>query len=268
MSGVEAVILDWAGTAVDHGCCAPVGAFVEVFRREGVSVTHAQARGPMGTHKREHIRRMTVEPAVAEAWAAAHGAPPTAADVDRMYDALGPLAVPVLRAHAVPIPGVVDAVAAVEARGVRIGTCTGYTREMLDVVAAEAATHGYRPAVHVAATEVPEGRPAPFLPWEVARRLGVWPAAGCVVVGDTVPDVQSGRNAGMWAIGVAATGNAVGLTADELGALSPAEREARVAPARVLLYEGGAHLVIDSVADLPAAVSWVEAQRRAGHSPG
>jgi phosphonoacetaldehyde hydrolase len=221
----------------------------------------------MGTGKREHIRRMTADPDVADAWMAARGSPPMDGDVDRMFGALASVAMSALAAHATPIPGVLDAVEALRARGIRVGSCTGYTREMLDVVQAAAADHGYRPDVAVAATEVPEGRPAPFLPWEVARRLGVWPAKAVVVAGDTVPDVLSARNAGMWAIGVAATGNGVGLMADELAALSSAALEARVSPVRAALYEAGAHLVIDSVAELPTAVSWVEAQLSAGRSP-
>lgn len=31
--------MDWAGTAVDYGCFAPVAAFVESFRAIGVPVT-------------------------------------------------------------------------------------------------------------------------------------------------------------------------------------------------------------------------------------
>ncbi len=259
---VQAVILDWAGTAIDCGCIAPVGVFREVFANEGVKVSMAHAREPMGTHKREHIRRMTLIPEIHASWSAEKGAAVTDVDIDRMYAAMAPLALKVLPRFSEPIPGVIDAIAAVRSRGIRVGSCTGYTRAMLDVVSDAAAKHGYRPDVAVASTEVSEGRPAPFLPREVAKRLGAWPAETCVVVGDTVPDVKSGRAAAMWAIGIAATGNAVGLNARALAALSAAERESRVSPAREALYDAGAHLVIDSVADLPAAVAWVEGQQR------
>lgn len=32
MNKIECVIMDWAGTAVDYGCFAPVVAFVECFK--------------------------------------------------------------------------------------------------------------------------------------------------------------------------------------------------------------------------------------------
>ena len=53
---LKAVILDWAGTTVDFGCFAPAGVFVEVFKRKGVEITMDEARGPMGLHKKDHIR--------------------------------------------------------------------------------------------------------------------------------------------------------------------------------------------------------------------
>ena len=36
----KAVVLDWAGTIVDHGSRAPVEAFREIFRRRDVTISH------------------------------------------------------------------------------------------------------------------------------------------------------------------------------------------------------------------------------------
>ena len=255
---VTAVILDWAGTAVDHGSLAPVGVFVELFRRRGVHVSLAQAREPMGTHKREHIRRMCAMPELQAAWQAATGAAPTVADEEAMYEEAIPLQVACLPRFSDPIPGLLPAVALLRARGIRVGSTTGYTRPMLEVVRREAAARGYVPDCAVAADEVPEGRPAPFLCWEAARRLGAWPATAIVNVGDTVVDVQSGRNAGFWSVGVTLSGSLVGLDAAQLAALSPAERRARHDAAARILRDAGAHLVIQSVADLPRAVADID----------
>jgi len=62
---VRAVVLDWAGTAVDYGCLGPAAVFVEVFKRRGVEVTIAEAREPMGLMKKDHLRAMGAMPAVA-----------------------------------------------------------------------------------------------------------------------------------------------------------------------------------------------------------
>ena len=55
---IRLVIFDLAGTTIDFGSRAPAGVFVEVFAREGVTVADAEARVPMGMHKRDHIREM------------------------------------------------------------------------------------------------------------------------------------------------------------------------------------------------------------------
>ena len=68
---LKAVILDWAGTVVDHGSRAPMGAFVRAFAEFGVAVSIADARGPMGMAKRDHIAAMMALPHVAQAWHAA-----------------------------------------------------------------------------------------------------------------------------------------------------------------------------------------------------
>ena len=65
---VDTVIFDWAGTTVDCGSIAPVAAFLEGFRRRGVSVSVAEARGPMGVHKGAHLMH-TGDAAIADRFA-------------------------------------------------------------------------------------------------------------------------------------------------------------------------------------------------------
>jgi phosphonoacetaldehyde hydrolase len=252
---------------VDYGCCAPVGVFVEVLRRRGVAISFTEARGPMGTQKREHIRRLLAEPAIAERWRIAAGALPTSSDVDALYAEAQPLQIEVLPHHADPIPGAIEAVQALRERGIGIGSSSGYTREMLDVLAKCSAALGYAPDVIVAATEVPEGRPAPFMNWEAAKRLRAWPASACVAVGDTTVDVEAGLNAGFWSIGVALTGNEVGLPLAAWNALPAPEQQERSETARARLRDAGAHLVLDGIAGLPAAIDTIEEWIAAGRKP-
>ncbi|HEY1068643.1 MAG TPA: phosphonoacetaldehyde hydrolase, partial [Pirellulales bacterium] len=88
---VRAVILDWAGTTVDYGSRAPTEVFLEIFKRRGVEVTVAEARGPMGRAKREHIALVVGLPRVAQAWNAVYGREPNEGDVDAMYEDFLPL---------------------------------------------------------------------------------------------------------------------------------------------------------------------------------
>src|SRR5208337_3550619 len=50
---LRAVILDWAGTTVDHGSMAPVAALQRVFAENGVEITPAEARKDMGVLKKD-----------------------------------------------------------------------------------------------------------------------------------------------------------------------------------------------------------------------
>jgi phosphonoacetaldehyde hydrolase len=257
---LEAVIFDWAGTTVDHGCLAPLAAFFEVFRRRGVALSTAAARGPMGIHKRTHIERLCALPEVTTAWRARFGRAPSAADVDALFAEFVPLQLAVLRDHAEPTPGCLKAVAALRARGLRLGSTTGFTRAMMDVLAPEAARRGFAPDVIVTADEVRRARPWPDMCLRNALELGVSSVAACVKVDDTPAGIEEGLRAGMWTVGVVMTGNEVGLTEAELAAM-PAEERARLrAEGAAHLRVAGAHLVIDGIGELPAAIEGLEAR--------
>lgn len=266
MSPIKAVILDWAGTVLDHGSRAPMGAFVEAFARFGVAISIADARGPMGLAKADHIR--VVGLAANAAWRARHGRDFGEDDVRAVFEVFEPLNVAAVEAHAGLIPGVAPALAALSARGIRLGSTTGYTRPIMDRLAPLAAAQGFAPEVMICAGDLAAGRPAPLQMWKAMAEMGVWPASAVVKVDDTPPGIGEGRAAGCWAVGVALTGNIAGLTASELAALDGPARAALRAKAAAELTAAGAHLVIDSVADLPAAVAEIERRLAHGERPG
>ncbi len=102
------------------------------------------------------------------------------------------------------------------------------------------------------ADDAPAGRPAPWLNLRAAEQLGVYPMSSIVVVDDTVVGIQAARNAGMHAIAVSLTGNALGLSEAEV-AMLPAETLAmRLRDIEAEFLSIGAQAVIHSVADLPA----------------
>ena len=82
-TSVKAVIFDWAGTTVDYGSRAPMGAFVKLFESEGIEMTIAQARIPMGISKWEHINFLLNLPEIQSQWLEIHEISHTDADVDR-----------------------------------------------------------------------------------------------------------------------------------------------------------------------------------------
>jgi phosphonoacetaldehyde hydrolase len=187
-------------------------------------------------------------------WHERHGRAPTDADVQAMYDDFLPLQKRVLAEGAEMIAGVVDAMATLRDRGIRIGSTTGYTRELMSVVTPLAAEQGYVPDSLVCSDEVPAGRPAPWMNFLAAQQLGVYPMSQIVAVDDTPVGIEAAKNAGCIAVGVSTTGNAMGLSPGEFSALEPVERSRRVARIESQFRAAGADFVIDSVADLPQLI--------------
>jgi len=264
---VQAVVLDWAGTAVDFGCVGPVAVFVEVFRRRGVAVSVSEARGPMGLMKQEHVRRMCATPSVAAKWRAVWKREPNEEDAEAMYADVEPLLVSTVARHATPIPGVLEAVAAFRREGIRIGSTTGYTGPMMETLIRAAAERGYAPDAAVSSSDVPAGRPYPWMCYLNALKLQVYPFEAMVKIGDTVADIQEGRNAGMWTVGVTRTGNELGLSEREAAALEPAELRGRLRVIADGFFRAGAHYVTESVADCPAVIDDVNARLARGERP-
>jgi phosphonoacetaldehyde hydrolase len=262
---IQAAILDWAGTVVDHGSRAPMGAFVRAFVQFGVTISVADARGPMGMAKWDHIRAVGHIPSVAAAWRARHGRDFSDGDVDAIFQVFEPMNIAAVRDHADIIPGAIAAIDALRARGVRIAGTTGYTRPIMDVLEPIAAAAGYAPELTVCAGDLPAGRPTPLMMWYAMAKLGVWPAATVVKVDDTAPGIGEGKAAGTWTIGIALTGNAAGLSAEELVALPPSERARLRERATAELRD--ADMIIDSVAELPQAVAAIDARLAAGERP-
>ncbi|HQN00238.1 MAG TPA: phosphonoacetaldehyde hydrolase [Candidatus Hydrogenedentes bacterium] len=264
---LKAVLLDWAGTTMDYGCYAPAVVFVEIYKRFGVEISMAEAREPMGAHKRVHIQQISQQDGVRERWTATHGKPPTEEDVDRMFTEFVPAQLKVLAQYADLIPGTLQACANFRERGLKIGSTTGYTQEMMDLLYKETADRGYIPNSSVCATEVPAGRPAPWMCLKNAINLGIYPMEAYVKVGDTVPDIFEGLNAGMWTIGLAMTGNEVGLNEAEIAALDPEIRERKRTRAITRLAQAGAHYVVDGIWDVPPLLDAINARLTRGERP-
>jgi phosphonoacetaldehyde hydrolase len=264
---LRAVVLDWAGTTQDHGSLAPVGAFLEVFARFGVTVTTAQARAPMGLFKLDHIRAMASDPAVSTAWELAHGSPCTEADVRAMYEAIVPIQIDVLPAFCDLIPGTLEAVAAIRDRGYVVGSTTGYPRAVGEIAARKAIEQGYEPDVMICADDVPASRPEPWMLFRAMEALRAFPPALIVKVGDTSADIDEGVNAGAWTVGITRTGNYVGLSQTELAALPVEQRLGLIEQAGATLRARGAHFLIESIAELPPVLDEIEVELALGNRP-
>ena len=264
---VEAVILDWAGTTIDFGSLAPVYAFMELFRAEGIEVSQSEAREPMGTEKRVHICRMLANPRIAQAWLEVKGCEPSEQEIDRLYHDFAPIQTRIVGERSQLIPGWKQACDQLLEQGIKIGGNTGYGPGMMEPALAAAKEQGYQPASCVFATEVVRGRPFPDMALTVAMELQASHMHGCVKVDDTIPGIEEGLRAGMWTVGVSVSGNEVGLDRDAWLALDASQQAELRAVAEQRLYDVGAHYVIDSVAQLPQVIENISARLAAGDKP-
>jgi phosphonoacetaldehyde hydrolase len=267
LARVTAVVFDWAGTTVDHGSRAPAIVFQELFRRKGIEITSAQAREPMGMAKRDHIAAIAAMREVENSWCRVHGRPFLVDDLDALYQDFLPLQEKALRQHSDLIAGVAAAVEDCRRMGLKIGSSTGYTRALMQIVTQLATEQGYRPDCVICAEDAPRGRPAPFLIYEAAKRLDVYPLWTIVNVDDTPVGIKAGRHAGCWTVGVTRTGNCIGLSAAEIDALPKDEVRRLCADAARRLDSAGAHYTIDSAADIVPVVLDIDRRLARGEIP-
>jgi phosphonoacetaldehyde hydrolase len=264
---IEAVLLDWAGTTMDFGCMAPAVVFVEVFKRKDVPISIEEARAPMGAHKRVHIQRITELDSVRRRWQEAHGRPPNDDDVSAMFAEFVPLQLECLSTYSALIPGTLDVVGKLRARGIKLGSTTGYLTDMMKINLADGKRQGYQPDATVCASDVPAGRPHPYMCLQNVIKLGVSAVQACVKVDDTIPGVEEGLNAGMWTVGLAVSGNEVGMMLDQWKALPEAEKRMKRERAYIRMRQCGAHYVVDTIADLMPCVDDIQARIRRGEAP-
>lgn len=264
---IEAVIFDWAGTMIDYGCFAPLDVFKEVFKKRGIDVLDEEAREPMGVQKREHIQAMCQMNRIAQLWKDQYGRNPDENDVDELYADFEPMLFAILPAYCSPVPGAVELVERLRKEEIKIGSTTGYTSEMMTIVKREAKKHGYAPDSLVTSSQVPAGRPFPWMCYHNAINLGIYPMNRIVKVGDTVSDIQEGINAGAWSVGVIKGSSELGLREEEVQAMESALLAKKMEAVAEKFKKAGAHYVIESIGELDGVLSRINGRMANEESP-
>lgn len=251
----RAIIFDWAGTLVDHGSLAPVKAFQRLFIEYGLPITAAEARGPMGLHKRKHIMRVLETPTVCSRFRNLHNRDPRPQDVESMYTGFTQLQIDAIKEQCHWIHGAPEIIRAYRDRGVLIGSCTGYSRRMMEPLLELAAASGVTFDCVITSCDVSHGRPSPNMIFAACRQMGVNPQRDIVIkVGDTLADIQEGFNAKVVSVGVTDTGNEMGLSYEQLiaSALDADKLSKRRIKITEAMLAARATTTIASVADLPS----------------
>lgn len=259
MNKIEAVIFDWAGTTVDYGCFAPVRAFIEVFEAYKISPTIEETRKPMGMLKWDHIKTMMSMPRINSLWIENHGREFTDKDIDNMHDIFLDKLMNILHNYGEPKPFVVETIQQLRNKGIKIGSTTGYTDEMMDIVTREAKKRGYEPDCMFSPTSTKNvGRPYSFMLFKNLEELKVSSVKNVIKVGDTVSDILEGKNAGVYTVGVIDGSSEMALTEEEFNALNDDEKEVQRERVSKIFKDAGADFVIYDVRGLLELIDYIE----------
>lgn len=248
---IKAVIFDWAGTTVDYGCFAPVQAFSEVFKEFGVTPTMEEVRKPMGMLKIDHIRTMLKMDRIQTCWQEVYNRPSNEEDVQKMYAVYESKLLSVLDQYADPKPYVIDAIKELRDKNIKIGSTTGYTDKMMEIVTKQAEKNGYKPDTWFSPDSVNlKGRPYPYMIFQNIRALEIKSVENVLKVGDTISDIKEGKNAGVLTIGVIEGSSEMGLSKEEYKAMTKEEQEAKCDKVKTAFIEAGADDVILNMSEL------------------
>jgi phosphonoacetaldehyde hydrolase len=251
---ITAIILDWAGTTVDYGCFAPVNAFVKAFEAFGITPTIDETREPMGMEKLAHVAKMLEGERLSALWKEKHGKPHTKEDIDEIYSKFEPALFETLADYTDPIPGVIETVTKIREMGIVIGSTTGYTTKMMDVVIPLAKEKGYLPDFVVCPEDVGSGRPNPYMIWRNLEKLRISDVRQVVKIGDTAADMEEGKNAGCICVGIIKGSSMLGLSEKELTEKNQLEIVSLFEDTERKYFESGADFVIDDISKLPELI--------------
>ena len=250
-NSIRAIIFDWAGTIIDHGCFGPVLAFQNTFSHFNINTTVDECRAPMGLPKRDHIKAMIENKDISERIFKINGRNFGEDDLEEMYQYFLSINEEIVLNHTGLIEGALETVSWLRSKGIKVGSNSGYGRKLMNRISPIVAKAGYRPDNLVCGDDLSEGRPSPLMMYQCFADLGVYPPSSVVKVDDTVPGIIEGISAGTLTVGITLTGNHTGLKAEDLARLNTKEQDALHEDAAKPLRQAGAHYVIRHVSELP-----------------
>lgn len=221
---VQLVVLDYAGCLVDGpqdlsdkypdddgiGVKAPVIPFDETLKQWGVDLSWAQLREPMGRFKRDHLQVLLESDEGSRQFREENGRDWTESDLDEMMEVFRPLQQEVIVREelARPIEGAKETIDDLQRYGKVLSNTTGYTEGAAEALNQKLIDdYDIELDFNTHSDNVQAGRPAPWMIQQGMRALDVQQTEAVVKAGDTWMDIAEGNNAGVWSVGLYATGN-------------------------------------------------------------
>ena len=261
---VQAVVLDWAGTTIDYGCRAPLAVFLELFKQKGIQISVEEASKPMGKLKIEHIRELLFNDRIKSEFIKLYKRAPSEETVKEFNSEFEKALFKLLPSYTNPLPRVLETVEKLRDSGLKIG----YTKEMMEIIAPIVELKGYKPDYLITSSDVSAGRPLPWMLYQNAIKLGVFPMSNIIKVGDTIVDIKEGNNANCWSVGIIEGSSLMELTEEEFNKSDKSIINEKKLKIKQIYMENGADLVINSFADLPEAVEIINNMLNNNQYPG
>ena len=128
----------------------------------------------MGMLKIDHIRTMLKMPRIHQCWVEKYGKEPGEEEAQQLFSIFEEKLLSILHLYADPKPGVVETVKALKEKGIRIGSTTGYTDKMMEIIIPIAREKGYEPECWFSPDSTGQkGRPYPYMIFRNMETLGI-----------------------------------------------------------------------------------------------
>ncbi|CAJ1198329.1 Phosphonoacetaldehyde hydrolase [Companilactobacillus paralimentarius] len=255
---IEAVIFDWAGTTVDYGSLAPVIAFKKAFKDAGIELSDEEIRRDMGMAKWDHIGKILNLDDVKQQWQEKYSALPNNDDRKKIYAGFQQSLIHYLKEYTELKSGVLKTFNYLKDYGIKVATTTGYTAEMMKIVEYKAAEYGYTPDLVVTSEDVNnQGRPSPAMIQLIMRKFNIDDSKKVLKVGDTLVDIEEGRNAGVKTVGIVEGSSLMGLSQVEFDELDNEQQIAKRNEVKRKFESVNADFIIDSIYDLVQIIEYL-----------
>jgi len=188
MGPIQLVVFDLAGTTVDDRGMV-LECFVETVRAYNLPSTPEELNALMGLNKREVLGMLAGR-------LYSPGSPEVEQLADKALDTFVERMSAAYERHLAPIPGAEETFAFLRARGIKIATDTGFDATIGGLIMDRLKWPGRLIDIAITSSEVPRGRPAPYMIFHVMEHLGILDVHQVMKVGDSPADVEEGFNAG------------------------------------------------------------------------
>jgi len=267
---VKGVIFDLSGTIIDHGCFGHINPFIETFKSRHIIITENDIRKDTGLSLTHHITALCKTKKVKKPWLEKYGKQITIDDINEIKSEIEEKMIANIDQHHNVINKVVKTLKVIRDLGIKVVLTTEYNLNIADLLFYKIKKAGGKADAFISLSDIPnidEARPYPWMCYRALLELKEYPLCSFVKVGDTFYDIQEGINAGMWTVGVAKTGNLLGMTEKTLKEKGQKKIEKRVNKIYHIMKTAGANYVVDSVHDIVWVIDEINNYLKKGSSP-